>query len=215
MLKIDLHSHSYGSHDGCLSSSDIAKILTSGRLNVIAITDHDHIETAKKLQAEFGDHIIIGEEITTSQGEIIGLYLDKLVEPGQTALATTRAIKAQGGLVYVPHPFDRRRRSGLSLEVLEQIKPDVDIIETGNGRDYFSHHAKQAQVWAKQNNAAQAHSSDSHGPIGWGKTYSLIEQTPSADNLVAQLKQADYGNGRVGLMGLLYPAINRWRGRRG
>ena len=215
MHKIDLHCHSYGSHDGRLQANDVRHMLTEGKLNTIAITDHDNIQAAMKLRAEFGEQIIVGEEITTSQGEIIGLYLDKLVKPRQTALETVQAIKSQGGLVYIPHPFDHTRRSGVSLEVLDEIKAEVDIIETGNGRDYFTKHAKQAQAWAKQNNVAMAHSSDAHGPIGWGKTYSTLPGRPERDSLVELLGEADFSNGKVGLIGLLYPAINRWRGRRG
>lgn len=215
MHKIDLHCHSYGSHDGRLQASDVRYMLASGKLNTIAVTDHDNIQAAMKLRAEFGEQIIVGEEITTSQGEIIGLYLNKLVKPGQTALETVRAIKSQGGLVYIPHPFDHTRRSGVSLEVLDEIRVEVDIVETGNGRDYFTKHAKQALAWAEQNNVAMAHSSDAHGPIGWGKTYSVLSESPDRDSLVELLRQAKFSNGKVGLIGLLYPAINRWRGRRG
>ena len=215
MYKLDLHCHSYGSHDGGLNLDDIRQALVSQKLDVIAITDHDTIEAAQQIKTELGDKIIIGQEITTSQGEIIGLYLSQAIQPQQSALETAKAIKEQGGLVYIPHPFDRRRRSGVSLDTLESIKPLVDIVETANGRDYFSHHAKQALAWSKQNQVARAQSSDAHGPIGWGKTYSIISQPPTSENLARQLQKASYNSGRVGLIGLLYPALNRWRNRHG
>ena len=106
MYRIDLHCHSYGSHDGGLLASDIRAMLASNKLNTIAITDHDHIEAARKLKAEFAEQIIIGEEITTSQGEIIGLFLKYKIKPMQSIYETINEIKSQGGLVYLPHPFD-------------------------------------------------------------------------------------------------------------
>lgn len=215
MYKLDLHCHSYGSHDGGLSLDDIRQALVSQKLDVIAITDHDTIEAAQQIKTELGDKIIIGQEITTSQGEIIGLYLSQAIQPQQSALETAKAIKEQGGLVYIPHPFDRHRRSGVSLDTLESIQSLVDIIETGNGRDYLTKHARQAHGWAKRHKVAMAHSSDAHGPIGWGKTYSIISQPPTSENLARQLQKASYRSGRVGLIGLLYPALNRWRNRRG
>lgn len=216
MHKIDLHVHSQASNDASLTVAAIGAMLESGRLDTVAITDHNTITGALKIKQLFGDKIIVGEEIKTSDGEIIGLYLNTAIEPGLSASQTIQAIKQQNGLVYIPHPFDSRRRSGLTLATLETIASDVDIIETCNGRDYSKKHAERATIWAWQNKVAQAHSSDAHGPRGWGKTYSVIERAPSRGTLVQLLNEAEYCSQRVGLIGLAYPSLNRLlRKRRG
>src|SRR5882757_1674551 len=128
MYKIDLHTHSTASQDGSLRLDDYHKILKQGGLNYIAVTDHNTIEQALELQRTLAEHIIVGEEITTLEGEVIGLYLSKLVPAGLSAKQTVQAIHEQGGLVYIPHPFETVRK-GLSLEALDAIAQQVDIVE--------------------------------------------------------------------------------------
>src|SRR6266852_4695389 len=106
MCKVDLHTHSQASLDGGLSAADYHNMLAQDNgLQCVAVTDHNSIAFAQKLQAELGERIIVGEEITTAEGEIIGLYLKKTVPGGRSLAETVRSIKEQDGLVYVPHPF--------------------------------------------------------------------------------------------------------------
>ena len=104
MIKIDLHTHSVGSPDGGITLEEYARLLDDKVLDMIAVTDHDSIEQALVIQNKLGPRIIIGEEITSLEGEIIGLFLNQKVEPGLTAKKTVQAIKSQGGLVYTS-PF--------------------------------------------------------------------------------------------------------------
>src|SRR6266581_840040 len=120
MFKLDLHTHSQGSPDGGLTRGDYQRMLVSGKLDFIAVTDHDSIEFASALYEQLGSQIIVGEEVTTANGELIGLYLKQRVLPGRSAVDTVELIHTQGGLVYVPHPFETVRK-GLSLESLEEI----------------------------------------------------------------------------------------------
>src|SRR5476651_1259911 len=121
MFKIDLHTHSEASPDGSLKLTDYQKMLIQGRLSYIAITDHNTIEFALQAHAELGEHIIVGEEIKAIQGEIIGLFLTKPIPPGLTARKTCDLILDQGGLIYIPHPFEKVR-SGVSATTLQQIE---------------------------------------------------------------------------------------------
>lgn len=212
MYAVDLHTHSYASPDGCLKAEDYKRILAAGRLHAIAVTDHDRIDAALLLRKQLGDAIIVGEEISTTQGEIIGLYLTKPIPAGLTAAATVAAIRAQKGLVYIPHPFERLRH-GVSATTLQTIAEQVDIIEIHNGRASLDAKPKQAVEWALQNKIAMAASSDAHGPIGWGKTASLIDAMPSRDSLASLLMHADFKKGKVGLRGRTYPKLNRLRKR--
>lgn len=211
---IDLHTHSAASPDGSLDLQDYRSILQQGRLQFIAVTDHNTIDLAVKLQAQLGNAIIVGEEITTGQGEIIGLYLSQSIPPQATALDAVRAIKKQGGLVYIPHPFETVR-SGITAKALNQIADQVDIIEVHNGRAVFQNYAKEALAWAKAEGVPGAASSDAHGRIGWGRTYSIIGQMPTRENLVGQLGFAQLRRGFVGTRGIMYPKFNRIRKRFG
>jgi len=185
-------------------------MLTSGKLDFIAVTDHNTVEFAQKLQKILGDQIIVGEEITIVEGELIGLYLKKKVPAGKTAAEAAKAIHAQGGLVYVPHPFETIRK-GLPLAVLEEIASEIDIVETRNGRAVFQNRSAGAVAWAKKHKLPGAASSDSHGRHGWGRTFSLIAEAPLRDSLVSLLHDASYQTGSPGLHGMLHPKMNRLR----
>lgn len=212
MYKIDLHTHSQASPDGWLKAEDYERMLKSGRLHAIAVTDHDRIDFALTLHKQLGDAIIVGEEISTSQGEIIGLYLSQAIPAGLTAAETVAEIKRRKGLVYIPHPFERLR-SGVSAAVLRTIADQVDIIEIHNGRASLDAKPRQAIEWALQNKVAMAASSDAHGIIGWGRTFSLIDAVPNRENLVKLLFHADFHKGSVGWRGRTYPKLNRLRKR--
>ncbi|MET1033587.1 MAG: PHP domain-containing protein, partial [Candidatus Saccharimonadales bacterium] len=122
-------------------------------------------------------------------------------------------IHAQGGLVYIPHPFETMRK-GLSYETLQGIAKHVDIMEVHNGRAIFQNFSGQATAWALEHGVPGASSSDAHGVAGWGRTYTVIGKTPTRKNLVGQLQKAAYAHRFPGLHGMLYPKINRWQKRR-
>jgi predicted metal-dependent phosphoesterase TrpH len=210
MCKIDLHTHSEASPDGSLRTVHYHQMLESEDLYCIAVTDHNRIDFAQALQAELGDRIIVGEEITTTEGEIIGLYLQRAVPGGKSLAATVRRIKQQNGLVYVPHPFETVRK-GLSAEALATVASDVDIMETRNGRAIFQNRGKEASVWAKEHDVPGAASSDAHGVRGWGKTYTILAEPPNRDTLVSLLRRARLQTGSPGIRGVLYPKFNRLR----
>jgi predicted metal-dependent phosphoesterase TrpH len=211
MVKVDLHTHSLASPDGSLSAADYKRMLHSGRLDVIAVTDHNRIDFAQELQAALGNTIIIGEEIAAAEGEIIGLYLQTVVPPGLTAKETARQVHEQGGLVYIPHPFETARK-GLPLATLNAIAEYVDIIEICNGRTMQDRGAL-AQKWSADHNVPGSASSDAHGSIGWGNTYSELHQKLSRETLVDLLRAARYGMRSTGAVGRLYPKLNRLRKR--
>lgn len=210
MVAIDLHTHSIGSPDGSLTAADYASALKAG-LEYIAITDHDSIAQAQAIQKELGGRVIIGQEVTTTQGELIGLFLTERVTPGKSALQTAKAIHAQGGLVYVPHPFETVRK-GIPRSVLDTITQHVDIVETHNGRAVFQNKGPLAATWARLNNKVVCASSDAHGRLGLGATLTTIDQPPTAKNLVAQLADGQLTLKRPPIYSLLYPKLNRFRG---
>lgn len=212
MYRIDLHTHSSTSPDGALLSRHYRDALRWGRLDYVAITDHNSISFAQELHQEIGDQIIVGEEITTLQGEIIGLYLGKVIPANLSTADTVKAIHEQGGLVYVPHPFETVRK-GMSRAALDQIADAVDIVEVHNGRAIFQNKEALACSWSEQHEVPTASSSDAHGWHGWGRAYSLIPDKPTPESLPSLLKDAEYVIGTVGMLGVLYPKFNRLRNK--
>jgi predicted metal-dependent phosphoesterase TrpH len=212
MYKIDLHTHSCASPDGGLRLEDYRRLLKYGDLDYIAVTDHDTISFAKELYHELGDCIIVGEEVSTLEGEVIGLYLHERIPPGLHLEQAVQAIHLQHGLVYVPHPFETVRK-GMSLAVLNTIATDVDIIEIHNGRALFQNRGSKARAWAAKHNVAGASSSDTHGKHGWGRAFSCVSEQPSPKTLPKLLKDATYGTGTAGMRGMLYPKYNRLQKR--
>lgn len=218
MIKIDLHTHSTMSPDGALKESDYRKMLESGRLDYIAVTDHNTAEFALKLKQDLGGdsglgaRIIVGEEVRTTVGEIIGLYLKHSVPKLLSPAETVAAIREQGGLVCIPHPFENVRR-GMSAADLEPIAQEVDIMEVHNGRAVFQNKSKQAYAWAVMHGCRGVASSDSHAMVGWGRTYTTIAAAPSRETLVGLLAEATYDIGFPGVKAVLYPKYNKFKTR--
>lgn len=210
MLKVDLHTHSQMSPDGSLRIADYQSMLDRGFLDYIAVTDHNTISLALKAKEQLGDKIIVGEEISAREGEIVGLYLSSTIPAGLSVAETADLIHKQGGLVYIPHPFETVRK-GLQLDALEGIASAVDIVEVHNGRAIFQDKSMRAIDWAKLYQLPGAASSDAHGKHGWGKTYSIIEEVPTKEKLAELLYKATYQVGSPGMRGVLYPKVNRMK----
>ncbi len=217
-MKVDLHTHSTASHDGGISREQYKVTLENKVLDYIAITDHNTAQLALELKGELGSKIIVGEEIMTSQGELVGLFLTKTIQPGKSARSTVAAIKAQGGLVYIPHPLETRRK-GLSLKTIEQLADSIDIIETGNPRAVGTPIAirnRQIEIskWLEQNpkfKIALATSSDGHGVKALGRNYVEIKQLPTEQNLVGELLKGKLVGRGAKIIERLYPSWHRLR----
>lgn len=210
MYKIDLHTHSIASPDGGISAEQYAHALSTGMLDVIAVTDHNSIDFAIGLQQQLGDRIIVGEEIMTTSGEIIGLYLKERIKSGLSPLETVKQIKEQGGLVYVPHPFESVRK-GLHPSVMEELVDYLDIIEICNGRAFLQNRSAQTVIWAKLNHIVGAASSDAHGVRGLGKTYTRTKTLPAENELAEALAHGTPVTERPTMRSLLYPKYHRLR----
>jgi predicted metal-dependent phosphoesterase TrpH len=178
-MRIDLHCHSEASWD-CITPL----ALLPGRcyergITVQAVTDHNEIWGAQKLKAmvENGDSelidvqtnggaypliIIVGEEISTSEGELIGLFLSQKIEPGLSPEETIQRIKDQGGLVLLPHGFDPLKRWRLRPAARERIAASIDIVETFNTRVSRPRWNDQAADWAAERGLLMSAGSDAH-----------------------------------------------------
>jgi len=168
-MKIDLHIHSMYSGDGVLSPEQIVRIAREKGLNGVAITDHDTIrggQEAKRFETE-DFKVIIGAEILTDRGEITGLFLSREIQ-ARRIREVAAEIRAQGGMVIVPHPFDKLRKS--AFHVTGQYIDIVDAIEGFNARCIRQQYNKRAIEFAVKNGLPIVGGSDAHyaNEIGLG-----------------------------------------------
>ena len=133
-MRADFHIHTRVSPDSQLSPEALIRACQRKGIDVIAVTDHHTIRGAREVQEIAPFPVIIGAELKTADGEIIGLFLQEDIPSGLSARESVARIKDQGGLVQIPHPFDRFRRKHITLPALLDILPDVDIIEAFNAR---------------------------------------------------------------------------------
>jgi predicted metal-dependent phosphoesterase TrpH len=211
MIKVDLHTHSTASKDGGITPDQYRRALDSGLLDCIAITDHNLIEFAVKLQHELGeDKIIVGEEITTKQGDIIGLFLEESIQAGLDISEAIEQIKKQNGVVYLPHPFETVR-SGVQEIDLSPVEKLIDIVESANGRAYLQNKGPQAHAWARIRSLATFASSDAHRAGGLGKTYTLLKEIPTRETIVELAHSGRKQYHRPSLADILAPKLNRLR----
>jgi predicted metal-dependent phosphoesterase TrpH len=160
-LRLDLHVHTRASHDCRSDYADVVATARARSLDRIAITDHNEIEGAFRARDLDPELVIIGEEVKTAEGvDVSGLFLSEKIPKGTSAVETVRAIREQGGLVYVPHPFASGK--GLGEEVLADIEPWVDIVEVFNARVHRPEFNERARRWAEQRDLPGGAGSDAH-----------------------------------------------------
>lgn len=207
--RIDLHTHSCQSYDGGISRSQYHSLFSKKILDVVAVTDHNKISFAQEMQGLLGDKIIVGEEITTLQGEVIGLFLKKVIPPRLSLKETVNLIRKQQGLVYIPHPFEVVRH-GIKKEHLQKITAEIDIIEVFNARSKFRGAGNKALKFARSHNIPMAASSDAHCFMGVGTSYTLISSAPESPNALSKiLHNAQLHQQYAPLISYLCPAINK------
>lgn len=194
LIDVDLHMHTDHSYD---CETPVEVLLGTARergLHTIAVTDHNEISGALEAQAKasrFGVNVIVGEEVkTASQGEVIGLFIEELIPKGLTLAETVAEIKRQGGLVYVPHPFDRMH-SVPDYEHLLTVLADVDALEVFNARVAINAFNEEAARFAAKYRIPAGAGSDSHVAQGLGSVRIRMRDFNGPDEFLESLREAD------------------------
>lgn len=192
-LRADFHSHSHYSMDSLLSPQTFINRCVARGVTCIAVTDHNEIEGAfviRKLALDTNAplKVLIGEEVKTSEGEIIGLFLREKIARDMSPEDTIRAIHEQGGLAVIPHPYDIFRRSVLTDEAIERVKRDVDAIEGFNCRNILSRHDEKACNLATEVEKPITLGTDSHSPWELGGAQLEIDDFGSPEDLLRVLR---------------------------
>jgi hypothetical protein len=168
LIRADLHIHTCYSID-CLTPLEkiVARCLELG-IDCVAVADHNTTAGALKLREIAPFKVIIAEEIATTAGEVMGLFLSEGIRPGVSAQEAISLIRDQGGLVAIPHPFGRSLPWHARVLTSTEILSRVDIIEAYNSRTPFSGSIRRAEMLAKEQGKAASAGSDAHtlGEIG-------------------------------------------------
>jgi predicted metal-dependent phosphoesterase TrpH len=200
---IDLHCHTSASFDSLANPRAVMRAAAARGLTHLAITDHDRVDAALRARREAPDglSVIVGEEVKTKDGDLIAVYIEEAVPPGLSAPETIAAIRDQGGLVGVPHPFDGLRgygrKSGARLDDLAGL---VDWIEAYNARVIGGNANERAALFARDHGLPGICASDSHTVMEVGVSYNVVAGDPgTAAGLMAALASADMHPHRASL----------------
>jgi predicted metal-dependent phosphoesterase TrpH len=169
----DLHMHSEHSWDCTTPIDELLDAAVAAGLGALAVTDHNTIAGGLEARARAVErglplHVVVGSEIkTAADGEVIGLFLHDDVPRGLTFAETLERIRAQGGVVYVPHPFDRFHTTP-DRALLNEHASEIDVLETANARLWLERDNRAAARFASEHGLRRGAGSDAHVPAGIG-----------------------------------------------
>lgn len=192
------HVHTDYSFDSNISLERLVRFCRSEGFRCVAVTDHDTIAGAQRLRAISDLKVIVGEEISTSQGHLIGLFLQRHVPPGLSARDTALAIKAQGGLVLLPHPFVRAFGCGLR-RAAHDIVDLVDAVEVNNAQNFLDGPDRAARQFAERYGLPAFVGGDSHMASSIAPCWQEMDDFDGPGAFLAALRGAKLHHGRHGL----------------
>lgn len=187
----------------------VAQCLKTG-INCIAIADHGTIAGAVKIQEIAPFPVIIGEEVLTPWGEVMGLFLTTEIPGGLSAQEAVARIKAQGGLVNIPHPFDPLRLA-LKLRAVEELLPHIDLIEVFNARSSILGNSSKAKLFAQKHGLSLSAGSDAHTLGEIGNAYVEMPEFRDRDEFRLALTQGKIFGHRANLMVHIHSNLTRLR----
>jgi predicted metal-dependent phosphoesterase TrpH len=186
-LKADLHIHTEYSMDCNTPLETIVNRCLEIGINCIAIADHGTAEGALKIQAIAPFTVIVAEEVLTTQGEIMGMFLKDTIPSGLSVEQTLSRIKAQDALVCIPHPFDTFRGSALNAKTIYKIVEQIDIIEVFNSRAILYRDSTRAQLFAQKHGIPGSAGSDAHTVGEIGNAYVEMPEFNGRDDFLQAL----------------------------
>jgi len=202
-LRSDLHSHTYYSPDSITSPQRLVQECLRKGINCLAVTDHNTIRGALAVQELAPFKVIVGEEIRTAEGEVLGLFLTEEVPRGLPPAEAVARVKTQGGLVGIPHPYDSLRYA-LRHQAILALLPEIDFIEAFNARIVFKQGNLKARRFAQEHGLAMSAASDAHSPWEIGRAYVEMGEFEGSQSFLERLRE-----GRI-VGSLSSPLVHFW-----
>ena len=208
-VRVDMHMHTMWSGDATTTPDELREAVVESGIDVLCVTDHGTINGAVELASSLGCRVVVGEEVRTAAGEIIGLFLTERLPFGMKPDEAVTAIRDQGGVVYVPHPFDPVRHC-MAEPALEALAASggLDAVEVFNAKVSLAHLNRRAAEFAATHGLAGGAGSDAHVASAIGAAYVEMPDfdVASPASFLQSLRQA-----RV--VGHHYDAPREWRPR--
>lgn len=194
-FKLDLHNHTFFSADGLMTPARLLEAAKGRGIDFLAVTDHNTVQGAlQALALSEADlslpRVIPGVEVRTAVGEIIGLYVREEIPRGLPLEETVALIREQGGLVYLPHPYDVFRRGAVSPAEREHAAGLADMVEVVNGRSLGPRAGRKAARLADRLGRPGGAGSDAHRKGEVGRAHILVGERPTRDTLAAAVAGA-------------------------
>ena len=225
----DFHIHTRFSRDSILSEEKFIRVALERGLSHVAITNHNNVEGAVAVRDRVHElglseqlTVILGEEVSTADGEVVGLFLTRTIPRGLSADETADEIHRQGGLVSIPHPFDPFRASHIREVPLTRLAEagKIDAVEIFNSRVTFQRHNQRAAEFAARYGLPGIAASDSHASFEIAMSTNVLPLFTTADELRAVLPQNEWHASRSTVLVHLTTRyavwsniIRRWMGR--
>ena len=183
-LSLELHSHTFASDDCLLQPRDIVRVCAERGIDRLAVTDHNTVRGALAVQALAPELVIVGEEIMTTQGELLAFFVREAVPAGLSPVETVARLRAQSAVISVSHPFDRLRKGAWREADLHPLVPLVDAIEVFNARCVYAEDNDRAAAFAREHGLSGSVGSDAHSLRELGRARLLVERAASAEDLL-------------------------------
>ncbi|MBI4761246.1 MAG: PHP domain-containing protein [Chloroflexota bacterium] len=190
MLTLEFHCHTIFSQDSLLTPQKLIEICRRRGIDRVVITDHNTIAGALAAQKLDPQRVIVGEEIMTTQGELLAAFVSEEVPPSLSPQETIRRLREQGAFISVSHPFDRLRRGAWREDDLLEILPQVDAIEVFNSRCMDPRFNSEAQAFARRHGVTGTVGSDAHAAFEVGRSVLLVEPFEGPDGMRKVLPSA-------------------------
>lgn len=194
LWNVEMHSHTLWSKDCIVPFDAIIRLCEKRGIDRIAITDHNTAQGALAMQKIAPDLIIVGEEIMTDRGEILGYFMQESIPAGLTPDETIQRLRDQGAVISVSHPFDRLRKGAWHEEDLLKIIDKVDAIEVFNARCMYKEDNEKAQLFAQKHHLTGSVGSDAHSRIEYGRAMVQVQPFEGASDFLMALKAAQHIN---------------------
>ena len=175
MLKVEFHCHTNASKDSLTYPRDLVETCRRKGIDRVIITDHNTIKGAREAQTLDPQRVIVGEEIMTTQGEILASFVQEEIPKGLSPAETIQRLKDQGAFISVSHPFDAWREGGWQEADLLEILPHVDAIEVYNSRCMLPSFNRAARQFAERHDIAGTVGSDAHAAFELGRSLMLLD----------------------------------------
>ena len=206
-VRVDFHMHTMWSGDATTTPDELRDAVDASGIDVLCITDHGTVNGAVALADELPCRVVVGQEVRTWAGEVIGLFLTERLPYGLPPDEAVAAIRDQGGLVYVPHPFDPMRHC-MKEDTLRALAADglIDAVEVFNAKTSLSHLNARAAAFAAEHDLPGGSGSDAHEPTAIGAAYVEMPDFGDARQFLTSMRE-----GRV--VGHHYDRPRQWRAR--